>query len=507
MVKTNNKKVEKKESTKDTLKEEKIVKKSNGKFLLIIGIIVFMCIMTWIVKPGLYSNGEFIASESIIRNGIYDLFFTLRNTIYYNSDDIVYLLLVGASYGILSKTKGYSKLVTSLSEVVTRYRFASMCIVTLVLGIFASLTSNILSLVWLMPFIVSVFLEAREDKFTALLAAVGGPLIGLVGLTFGTYTNLQLMTIMGLEYGSAIWLKILVFIVTYGFFNLFACLRMRKNNGKIDDTDADIFKPIEVDESTVKRYYRAKVWPTVLGLVIVSIIGILAFINWSASFNVTAFNGIINSIAKIRIHEVPFLANILGLSAREFGSWTILGLGVVLFLTSIVLGLISRMSFDSLVEESLNGIKKFIKVIFMYIIIQYFFVFMNVDILLYNDRYLNTAAYLWPVTLINAIIGSKFSVIRIFFGGLVGGLFMVNPENLGYTVGGYLYAAYSDHLLGSAFALRAGYAFGQLFVPTALILMLGLTYLDIPYTTWLKRVWKLLIPVLMILLLVSFVLA
>ena len=55
MVKTNNKKVEKKESTKDTLKEEKIVKKSNGKFLLIIGIIVFMCIMTWIVKPGLYS--------------------------------------------------------------------------------------------------------------------------------------------------------------------------------------------------------------------------------------------------------------------------------------------------------------------------------------------------------------------------------------------------------------------------------------------------------------------
>ena len=109
MVKTNNKKVEKKESTKDTLKEEKIVKKSNGKFLLIIGIIVFMCIMTWIVKPGLYSNGEFIASESIIRNGIYDLFFTLRNTIYYNSDDIVYLLLVGASYGILSKTKGKPK--------------------------------------------------------------------------------------------------------------------------------------------------------------------------------------------------------------------------------------------------------------------------------------------------------------------------------------------------------------------------------------------------------------
>ena len=46
------------------------------------------------------------------------------------------------------------------------------------------------------------------------------------------------------------------------------------------------------------------------------------------------------------------------------------------------------------------------------------------------------------------------------------------------------------------------YGFTMLFAPTSVILMVALSYLDIPYKKWLKTIWKLLLEFLVILLIV-----
>ena len=42
----------------------------------------------------------------------------------------------------------------------------------------------------------------------------------------------------------------------------------------------------------------------------------------------------------------------------------------------------------------------------------------------------------------------------------------------------------------------------MLFAPTSVILMVVLSYLDIPYTKWIKTIWKLLLEILAVLLIV-----
>ena len=51
------------------------------------------------------------------------------------------------------------------------------------------------------------------------------------------------------------------------------------------------------------------------------------------------------------------------------------------------------------------------------------------------------------------------------------------------------------------------YGLTMLVAPTSVILMGILTYLDIPYTKWLKTVWKLVLELLAVLLVVFIILA
>ena len=44
------------------------------------------------------------------------------------------------------------------------------------------------------------------------------------------------------------------------------------------------------------------------------------------------------------------------------------------------------------------------------------------------------------------------------------------------------------------------YGFGVIFAPTSFILMIVLEYLDIPYTSWIKAIWKFLLELLAVLL-------
>ena len=58
-------------------------------------------------------------------------------------------------------------------------------------------------------------------------------------------------------------------------------------------------------------------------------------------------------------------------------------------------------------------------------------------------------------------------------------------------------------LASVAILLQGIYGIFFLVGPTSLILIIGLTYLDIPYTTWLKYIWRFILALVVLLALVT----
>ena len=59
-----------------------------------------------------------------------------------------------------------------------------------------------------------------------------------------------------------------------------------------------------------------------------------------------------------------------------------------------------------------------------------------------------------------------------------------------YTVGSHLAVIHADNIIKSTILLRVGYGLAAAIVPSSCILMFILEYLDIPYTKWIKHIWK-----------------
>ena len=78
--------------------------------LIIVCIAILVCgLLSWFIAPGMYSSGVFQELE-MNRAGLYDVFPVIFSAFDYKLLDVMYILLVGGCYGILTQTKGYRKI-------------------------------------------------------------------------------------------------------------------------------------------------------------------------------------------------------------------------------------------------------------------------------------------------------------------------------------------------------------------------------------------------------------
>ena len=99
----------------------------------------------------------------------------------------------------------------------------------------------------------------------------------------------------------------------------------------------------------------------------------------------------------------------------------------------------------------------------------------------------------------------KFNVFGALLSSLtalLAGIFNVDPSYAFQSVLLYLTSVVTDSASYSTIGVifQAMYGFGVIFAPTSFILMIVLEYLDIPYTSWIKAIWKFLLELLAVLL-------
>lgn len=442
--------------------------KKEKKILMLIIIGLIMCVLSWFISSGAFTAGVYSKGE-IAKMGIFDYFLVLYYSFYYKSSDIFFLLLIGGLYGVLSLTDSYRKLISKCAKLIKGKEMIAMAVITLITGLWVAFATQILQVLIIAPFVITVFLKVGKDKITAASAALGGILIGLTATILGTYglTEITNATYVGINDG--ITTKVVLFITTYILYNLFTILYMRKNKKLVNDTKSDPFTTEKLDEKDSKK--KKKVWPIVTLFVVTLVLAVVAYIDWSSEFNVTIFENAYTKISETVVKDV------LG-SVSAFGHWTdLLPLSFIMLIAVIIISIIDKVSFDDFVNNFIGGIKKISKPVLVYVFATSLFII--------------TYFFGYPISFINMLLGNgDFNVLSIVLVGIVGAFFYVDPEFLGYTIGSHLAIIHADNILKSTILFRVGYGLAAAIVPSSVILMFILEYLDIPYTKWVKHIWK-----------------
>lgn len=452
--------------------------KKNDKFLIVIIMMLVFLVFSWFIDVNIFDDTGTLLELGRSQGGLYNIFNLIYSSLIREIDAIIYLFVIGGAYGVLSNTKGYRKIVDKVVEFIQGRETIAFAVVTLLMGVYTSITYEILSLFIVIPFIVSVFLRAKCDKVTAVSAAIGGLFIGYIGQTFGTYAFVDLHEATSVGYGDFMWQKVVMFLIAYVLYNVFAILHMKKK-GKKSQMKADLYLPEELIEKKVPKRKKTKAWPTAIVLALTLIIMLIAHISWSESFGISIFAEIHSGFQKLfMINDVPFFSTLVGNGMASLGNWSDLTYAsFIIVVATIIVALINKVSISDFTEDFGNGMKKIGKVALIYTL---------VTSLLYFY-----ANYAWPASIINSLYGNEsFNVFTLFIGSFLNVIFCIDPGYSGAVYGPFLTFAFADNITAAAALWRISGAIALTIVPTSMILLCGLTYADISYKKWFKYIWK-----------------
>lgn len=465
--------------------------------LKVLGItFLIVMLLSWVIPVGVYSNGTF-QSLSTAPIGIFDLFkipaITAITFIHYG----LILLAIGAFYGVLNKTGVYSKIVENIVSKNNKSKSRFLIITVIIFSLLTSVIGNPMLMFVLVPFFVAVILKLGYKKITALASTVGSILVGQIGTTFGFSIWGYLKNVFALEMTTLIFVRIVLLIIVVTLF----ILLIRKNDREVSITKRKKNKKEEIIE--IPLYSELSSKKSILPLVV---IGILSFIilalglyNWYYAFETEFFINLYTSIVSFKIADYPIFANLLG-SVSQFGFFSNYDLLAILIISSLIIGWIYNLKLSDIIDGIKDGAKEMIKpAIYSVLASTILMSFINV-MEIYNGDFI--------FTIVNKFVSGseQFSLLGTVGSTLVSSFayndFLTMLSNL-YGV----FGLYDTNIVPIiAFIFQSIYSLVMVIAPTSVILLAGLSYLDIQYKEWVKYIWKFLLIVFGIIVVIAFIL-
>ena len=336
-------------------------KHSLGKALAIV--LVISLLLTWFIPTGSFNGAEF-AKGDLVRIGLADLGNMLYYVVAIAIDKIIFLLVLGLFYGILTKIPAYKKLVNNIAKKMKGKEIVFACIVSFALALFASFASSTYAVLVFVPFVINILSAMKLDKVSTMAVAFGSVFVGALGCMFGSeglFTfNQYLSSATATNFIKEGWIvRMIIFIVCFALFTLFNVLHMKK---ALKDKKAEAIEdPFAVEE--VKD--KGALWPLIVVLSLIALFTIIGFINWYDNFGIEVFNNFHTWLTELSVNDNPIISYILGASAVALGSsgFSLFTLIAVLLVFSLVLVIMGRFSFDETISGITEGTKKMGKVI------------------------------------------------------------------------------------------------------------------------------------------------
>ncbi len=452
--------------------------KKSGLFKIIMGALLLTLVLTYVI-PGSTGTRSFLATGDVFVNYIYS---------FYNFFEIfVFVLLVGGLYAVLNLVPAYKKI---LDKIVNKYRKNSKYFIISVIIIFAvlaTLTGITIPMFVIIPFVISIILLLGYDKLVAISATIGATLIGSMSAILATFRSsagvpVTFEELLSLEKFSNMWVRIILFVLTVGLLIFFVLRHInKKETKKYDLSNEDTL----LEETKVVK--KSPVWPLVTILCVLVGFMILGYFPFEQLFGWTIWNDIHTWITSLKIGEFSLWNNIVSARFPSFGNWSTLGsymmLDAMIVISIVLIKFIYKIKWSNIMEIVLNGMKKILPTALLSVLAY------TVLICSYTNGFMYTLTNTvneWTKGF-NTVTGSIMTMfdsafyIDIYYvvGGGFSGIINLVEDTSTLPVLSIMFSSL--------------YYLVMLFAPTSILLILGLSYLNVPYKTWLKYIWRLLL--------------
>jgi len=459
--------------------------KRYGLFKGILLFITIAIILTWLIPNGEFSSAGFASEGILTRVGLNDLAWLGYYGIYFSIDKIIYLLAIGGLYGVLVKTNAYDRITSAIANKLNHKKIAVVIISVLVAVLTSLLTQSFVVLTFI-PFIISILKKMKLDKMTILATTFGSMLVGVMGATYGTEGIGYLSNYITADKFNILY-RLGILVVGLVLFNFFTILHM--NKVKNEETE-------EIAENEVKESKKSSIIPVIVVGILLFIIIILGYVNWNSNFGITIFEDFHKLLTEIKIGEDFYVfQSLLGSNMSAFGTWDLFSISGIVLIFTLVLGLCYRVKLDEFMSNFAQGMKKMVKPILCIV----------------AAFSLMTVVYMSPyiATVIDKILSitDGFNLATMTLSSLLLNIFHTDLGFTGYIVGAHYVVEYADYINPIYVMLTSLYGFVQFFIPTSILLGVGLTSLDIKYTDWLKYIWKFLVGMIIVLLVIFILMA
>lgn len=541
------------------------MKKHNTLKVVLIALLVFL-VLSWIF-PAAYFSSEFV-EEGRVQMGLSDVFNYFMTSVSYFGHYALYLILVGAFYGVLYKIPAYRTFLDKIVAKVNSNVFIIVTVLLLALGVsFAGLQIGFAIFV---PLIVAIILLMGYDKIVAALVVVGSMAAGLVGSTFAYGNNSIILSVLGLkaDYSLLVRLIMLFLAVALLLFNIFMYIRHNKGTIKVEKPakkveaakeEVVVAKKVEVPKKTdtkkapAKKTTEKKPAGKTTTKKTTKAKSTRKNVNKAALRDediIVVKESVVNDstddayLVPTRVemtHKVwPFVVGFIllfVLLVMAWLTWNENGFGIAFFdnLTEKFTGFqLFKFPLFQKVYGTVNSFGNWtvidlflpVNLLLLILVIIYKVKFDDIIdgmvsgikkallptvivLLLYTILVLVTY-HPYQLVIYKAILGlfKGFNIGTTLVSTLLAAILNVDPA--------YAYQALLPYLASTidtssyeftAIIAQAMYGFSTIFAPTSLILMATLAYLKVSYKDWLKTAWKYLLELFVVLLIVFIVLA
>lgn len=478
------------------------MKKKYGLFKVLAILLVLVIICTYFI------DGR---QETIARLAIFDVFFNYLQSFYYFFDTAIFLLAVGGFYGLLNKIPAYKKLVKGIVNKVSNNSKLFIIITTIVFALLSSLTGLNGLLFIFVPFVVSIILLLGYDKLVALSTTIGGILVGFLGGIFITlkdvnsqfgasYITFDKLVGISSDWSSFLF-RILLLLVATGlliFYIINHIKKVEKEEVSYVLTKSDnLF--IELKDRTGKKINedvsKVMVWPLIVVLSLLIVLLILGYMPWSDLFGISIFSDFHTWLTGLKIGDFVVFTNVISSNFGAFGTWANLGTYMMSVILMIVFGAILmavyRVKFEDGMDSFIYGIKKMIPATLI-VILAY-----AVLVSSYNNGFFETI-----ITTVTDKFGDNaiiHSLVTIFGSVLHVDLYYTSASTFAMIVSNLTEKA---NLSVYAVMFQSLYGLVQIIGPTSVLLLAGLSYLEVPYKSWLKYIWRFVVELLIVIIVV-----
>lgn len=452
------------------------MKKDGKKFDLvkISGCMVLLTVLlTWIIPQGTFS-GTGVEIGDITRVGLFDFFTYGFLGMYYFTVLVTFIFVLGAFYQVLSRIGGYQALITKLAKAFKKKEILFVLLVSFIITGIASVTNEYILLLTAIPFLISIMKEMKLDKLTSFSTTFGAVLVGTIGSLYSTKIVGMNVGYLQVAYSSLWYIRLIILLLAYVVFNVFNILHLRKSlKSKENELVEDMF---ESNNTTKKK----TIWPVATVLSIFAVISFMAYFPWSEVCKIEWFDQALKAITEYKLFDSTIFAYILG-NVNAFGSWDMFGIQALMVITTLILKWIYKLDKDEFIASYGEGFKKSLKLVVLllmaYLVLEF------------------TVMYPVIPTIVDWFISlsDKFNVLLTSVAGLFTSIFTVEYQYTVNLIGTYLTTTFADNAKHIAIILQTTYGLASIFAPSSAILLIGLSYLDIKYTEWLKYIWKFLL--------------